>query len=421
MTEGYTIRDVTRDLGFLLTLTKLYVADEDNFWYDWAQKERFRYRIDANDELREIANYQDPLPKGNYHFFNPFADGFGPKSPAVLWYYKCIRAAFNLNVSQSIRYVMSSLLESKEAATNKTEYSLPSSVLRISSLQVDRKQTLYDVVDEKMLDEFEKISERTMAEGFHIPYSRPMMEAKVTNSALSDDKWDEKWGEGIRKKSLVAYKTILMGLLGITKPEDLSKFSEKYDPKTKSAAQFHTIMTVYLRLYSCFNDIIAEAWTENGEIAAHQEINLGELAAVIDRFPLAYAIAKHMAQPVLPKTAALDVKPVDTSKMSLSNGSQNARKFGGPQIVDEYGRTAAPQSLSLGLRNEKTSRFTPEIVEDRPFDPFAPAVAPAPSGFRSVGYGTTYPQQGSYFGGGGGLDVSPSAMFNTPGFRRSYF
>ena len=429
MVETYTIKNVTQDLGFLLSLTKIFEADEDHFWYDPGVKARFVHKLDANDTGKEIVLFQDPMPKGNYYFFNPFAEGFGKKSPAVQFYYKAIRIALNLNIRTALLYMAQAVLESKEAAEAKTEHTLSHVVVRMSSIPIDKRSTVYDVIDEKMLDEFEKLFDRTNDECIHVPYMTQQMTAKVMCDALTDDQWDEKFGKDIRKKSLAAFKAALSGVLGIADPQDLRQFTVKYDPDLKSSAKFHCIMSVYLKLYSRFNDVLADAFGVNGTPSEASEINLGELSSVIDRFPLAYAIAKHMVQPVLPNVGATDPGAADTSHLRLGMPG-TTRRFPGPEIIDDLGRkTRQGESLQIGRSADAPKRFTPHILSDVKVDPFAPAIRPVNSGGFNTGSSFGNTTSGGMFGNqsggfgtqGAGLNLDPPSNFSSPFARRNYF
>lgn len=428
MTDGYTVKDVTSDLGFLLSLTKMFEADSDGYFFDPVEGKRFAHRLDNNEDAKEIVLFQDPMPKGDYYAFNPFSEGYGRKSPATQFYYKTIRVAFNLNLRYATLYITRVILESKAASTAKEEYSLPSAVLRMSSVPVDRRVSFYDVVDDKLMEEFERLFDRMNDECVFVPYLKQQMTAKVMCDALTDPKWDEKFGKDIRKKSLAAFKVILMGVLGISKPEELASFSVKYDPDLKSSAQFHTIMSVYLKLYSRFNDVLADAFGTDGKPSPRDEINLGELAAVIERFPLAYAIAKHMVQPVLPKNSPTDVKAADTSRLRIGDGT-TSRRFPGPEVVGELGGQRRAGGLQLGRPADGQRRFAPHVINDAPIDQFAPAVRQTNmssgfgggSSFNSGGGGYFNGGASGFGGGGGGLNLNPSSNFMSPGTRNSYF
>lgn len=430
--DKYTISDVTKDLGFLLSLTKIFEPDAENFWFDPGTGKRFNYQLDNNEDGREIVIFQDPMPRGDYYFFNPFAEGFGRKSPATTLYYRAIRIALNLNISTVMAYVIRSILEAKVASESKDEYSLSHTVVRMSSVPIDRKSTVYDVVDEKMIDEFELLFKRTNDEIIQIPYLTQQMTAKIKCDCLTDSQWDEKFGKDIRKKTLNAFKAVLQGVLGIASPDELNGFTVKYDPELKSSAKLHTTLTVYLKLYHRFNDVIADAFSVEGKPSDRDEINLGELAATIERFPLAYSIAKHMVQASYPKVDATDTVSSDTRGLKIVNeGSRNfgsSRRFPGPEIIDDFGRkTRQPQSLQIGSGPVSTGKFKPHVIADIAVDPFAPAIRTS-STMSSQSNFSTRPGSGGYFspspsqssGFGGGLNLTPSSNFGNPSTRR-YF
>lgn len=419
MSTKYTIKDTTQDLAFLLTLTNLFAADDKGFWIDTGTEERFKYAFEGNGEGKEIVLFQDPMPKGDFYYFNPFAEGFGRKSPAVNLFYKTIRINLNVNIRKVMLHVLEELLVSKE---NK-DHQLDPAVLRMSTVPLDKKHTLFDVADEKMLDEFTKLLDRLEATETNGPvyvvYLTPQMTARVKCDALTDDKWEEKFGKDIRKKSIQAFRSLIMGVLGIKSPDELDGFTEKYDPSLKSSARLHTTMSVYLSLYSKFNDILPEG----------HEIDLGSLTEVIERFPLAYAIAKHMIQPTVPAKSATDITTSDTSKVAVNPLAQ--KRFLQPEVVDNFGRRI-DQTVTQPVftPSGQVNKFKPHIVDNGPADPFSPIpggiAQPTPSPFNQP-VQPMYGQTTSYFGGtsmapmGNGLTLNPPSNFGSPGTRRGYF
>jgi len=419
MTERYTIKNTTEDLGFLLKLTNLFAADDKGFWVDTGTEERFKYSLDGNSEGKEIVLFQDPMPKGDYHYFNPFAEGFGKKSPAVNLFYKTLRVTLNVNIRMAMLHVANELLSSKE----EKGYQLAPSVIKMSSVPIDKKTTLFDAIDEKMIEEFTKLLDRLEATDTNGPvyvvYLPHQMTARVKCDALTDDKWEDKFGKDIRKKGIAGFRALLMGVLGLRGAEDLEEFTEKYDPALKSSAKLHTILTVYLKLYARFNDVLSES----------DEIDLGGLTEVIDRLPLAYAIAKHMVQPVVSAKSPTDVTTSDTSKMTHS--PTGTKRFMQPEVVDNFGNRVNPSNPApVYTPSGNVSRFKPQVVDTGLRDPFSPlpsgsGMGPAPSVFNqpiSSGY---LGGNGSYFGDGsygvGGLNLNPPNNFASPGTRRGYF
>lgn len=419
MTEKYTISNVSEDLSFLLSLTKLFEADDEGFWVDSGHKERFVHKLDANDDGKLIVNFQDPMPKGDYYYFNPFAEGFGRKSPATTLFYKTVRVAFNVNLRMATMFVAQEIVDSKADTTKALDHA----VIRMGSVPVDKKSTVYDIIDEKMIDEFDKLFNRMEGSDqngcIYVPYLHQQMTAKVKCGVFDDPTWDEKFGKDIRKKTIATFTALLLGVLGIKEAEELNQFSVKYDPDLKSSARLHTTLTVYLKLYSKFNEVLPELDT----------IDLGLLQDTIERMPLAYAIAKHMIQPVMPKNSPTDTSTVDTSRLSLG-GVNGGSRFAGPEVIDSLGRkTRQNQPLTFGGAGEQRSRFQRHVISEIPADPFAPLTSTNPpinSGFGSPSMSFGGNQGGGYFGGQssynpGSFNTSPPSNFNTPQTRRNYF
>jgi hypothetical protein len=425
MSTTYTIRDVTNDLTSIMTLTNTFTVDRDGYWeFDG---NRFEYNVDKDEAGREIVLFQDPLPKGNHYIFNPFSEGYGKSSPATQLYYRTIRVALNVNLRAAALFLVRSILEVKEAAKDNKEYAISHALIKMSSTSVDPKTTVYDAVDDKTEGEFKKIFDITEDNLITVPYLNQQMSSKARIEALIDPQWDDKIGKAVRKKSIAVFKAAIMGILGIETPADLEQFTVKYDPDLKSAARFHTTLSTYLKIYSRFNEILPPA----------QQIDLGSLASTIERLPFAYAIAKHMVQPVPPRTAPTDPSSADTSRLRIAGvgGTDGARKsrFGGPRIVDQGfgGSRGIGMTPSLQLGNSG-SRFKPNIISDAPLDPFAPVVGgQATAGFGGFqGGGSSFSGGGTSFGGGfnpgggfggGGLNLSPPNNFGDPGLNRTGF
>lgn len=364
MTNSYTIDDVTKDLTFVLSLTGALDANEKGYVVAKGEEEPFVYRFEHNDPGKNIVLFQDPLPQGDYYLFNPFGEGFGKETPATKLFYKLLRESLNVNLGTILLYILQSNLEAKQATKEKQDYSISSAVLKMSSVLVDKKNTIYDVVDETLLEEAKTLLKRCDHDLVNVIYLSRQMTAQAKCPVLTDPLWDEKFTKDVRKKGINAFKATLMGILGIESVEDLNNFKVKYDPELKSSAQFHTVLSLYLKLYMQFNDILAEAFGTDNEPAYSFEINLGELTNVIERLPLAYAIAKHTVQPVLPAHAApTSFETADTSGLNLQSGHKT-RPFG-PKIVDSFGSVATPTApvLNLGV-TQPQSRFGPRIIND---------------------------------------------------------
>lgn len=364
MARNYTIDDVTKDLSFVLSLTGALDANDKGVVVPKGQEEPFVYRLENNDPGKNIILFQDPLPQGDYYLFNPFGEGFGKETPASKLFYKLLRESLNVNIATVLLYILQSNLEAKQAAKEKKEYSISSTVLKMSSVLVDKKNTIYDVVDETLLEEAKTLLKRCDHDLINVVYLSRQMTAQAKCPVLTDPLWDEKFTKDIRKKSINAFKAALMGILGIETVEDLNTFKVKYDPELKSSAQFHTTLALYLKLYAQFNEILGEAFGTDGESAQSFEINLGELTNVIERLPLAYAIAKHTVQPVLPARAGpTSFETADTSRFTPQE-TQKPRPFG-PKVLDSFGSVSTPVSPVLSLTPQpQASRFGPKIIND---------------------------------------------------------
>lgn len=414
--SSYKIADVTNDLKFLMTLTDIFGVDDKGFWIDILKDERFKYNVDANDTPKEIIVFQDPLPKGEYYYFNPLAEGLGDKSPATKLYERTVRANFNANLRIAIVSLLASLVSSKEKDGN----DLTHVELRMASVPIDKKTTLIDYADEKLIDEVKKIFDRTHENFFSVVYIQAQQTARAHCDVFLDPQWSEKYGADIRKKSILAFKSVILGVLGLEDEKDFSQFSVKYNPDSKSAAKLDTTLRVYHKLYSRFNEILPE----------QRAIDLGTLNEVIDRLPMAYSIAKHMVQPSLPKSKPLDLSPSDTSHLAGPTTSSGKRM---PSPVIGSDRFAQPQSSSrfqpiLPSTAGAGGKFKPQYLNNAPIDPTAPLVNMGSPNFGFGGQGGFNHNNRTYFGGGssftqpfGQPNIQPGNMFGRPEMTRKYF
>ncbi len=423
MADTYTISDISEDLKSLLQLTKLFDADDQGYWIDTGRKERYIHKLEDSDSGKPILVFQDPLPDGDYYLFNPYSEGLGKQSPASALFFRACRTSLNYSIERIVKYIVNQVLHHKQRIETDPEHQLGHVIIRMSSVPIDKKSTLIDVIDEQMITEFDQIFNIFKEDFVFIPYMTAQMTAMVKIDILSDPKFEEKIPKDIRKKSFAAFKAVLMGVLGIKKPEDIHEFSSKYDPKTKSSARMHTTLSVYLNLYSRFNDAIADAYSDDGIPCESEVMDLGRIQEVIERIPLAYAIAKHMVQPVVPRTYATSTTTVDTRGFS-SPGGGNGQAIAPSPFEPEVVRP----SISIGSMPNipLSSPFQPEVV--RPAFSLPPGGGSLPVN-QNQGWG-----QPSYGGGwgqsmrspgvsipinySGGVNLSPPTNFNDPVIRR---
>jgi hypothetical protein len=429
----YTPKDITKDLSFLMSLTKIFSTDDKGYWFDTMKQERFVYAPDPNTDGKPIVLFQDPIPHGDHYLFNPFAEGFGPKSPAVQLYYRSIEAALNLNLSTILLYMVRTVSAYVEAG-GEGSATLSHSVQRMASGTLDGKTTLGELVDGKTEKEFDTILSRMNNEIVLVSYMRQMTTAKLLCQPLTSSGWAEKVGKGVRKKTLDAFKTALVGILGLPTATSLPDFDVKYNPNPKSAAEFSTKLSVYYQVYNRINDVLPEAYSSaDGELSMESAVDLGEFGEVIERLPQAYAIAKHMVQPV--KVAPTSLQTADTSHLSGAVDAAGNRRFTQtPQPVGGFGRQPFPQPAPQALSPTGARRFITPGTPNPADDPLSPAIRRNPGGFGMMGQpmggfgGPSFAPGG--FGGGfgtgfggfqsGGFGAVPPSNFGMPNTQRRF-
>ena len=443
MTVKYTIADVTKDLRIITRLIWLMDTDAEGFWTNRLDGTRVKHVLEEGEVGKEVILFQDPLPRGDYYYFNPFVEGLGKPGPAVKMFYAGERVTANSYLARIIRYIAAMTAEHKTALANKEEHKLSNSFVRIVSTMADKKNNVFDLLDAESIKEFDTILKRIDEEIVAFPYLRPTQTSKLTCSVLTDKGWDEKYGGGIRKKSLTAFKGVVMGILGISSPEELEKFSSKYTIDMKSAPNLQSNLTVLSLFYSAFADIIVEACQDNKTSAELLEIDLESLNGVIERLPFAYAIAKHMIQPALPKQSATDTSTINTTGVAPWNttqaiGPDGQRRFA-PATPDNrfagapaHAPTGVPGSRNFApIRPEPAFltayNQTQQMQQPGYGQPMNYGFTPQPSygqpqyGQPQYGQQPMYGQQPSY---GQPMDfgsVSAPSNFGAPGTTRRYF
>jgi hypothetical protein len=409
MTDGYTIKDVTEDLKYLVSLTNVFEVDNEGYLTVANTSERAKPKLDGADSGSEIVLVQGTMPKGEYLTFNPFSEGLGRVgNPANNYYYQAIRVATNATMMVIFFHVARTILTAKKAAAAGEEFTISPAVVKMAGVQMAKRQTLYDVIDDEMIKEFKTLCDRIDDTFFFVPYDTRDMTARVTCSVLTDAEWDAKYaGKDVRKRSVAAFKALIMGVFGITAPDQLSKFSVKYSElNVRSAPRFHTTMSVYLKLYEVFNEVAVDAYTTDGTPPDTFVVDLGALNDVIERFPAAYNIAKHMMQTnTAPSVKAADTASSDTRGMRFQPHGTGTMtpdgkpsRFKGPPVVGGFGVQPQPGFMMGQPQPQQNGRFRPHIVDNTPADPFSP------SGTPGIGHNSAPSMSGNAFG------VAPTMM-----------
>jgi len=393
-TKKYGIKDASNDLAFLMTLTGIFSVDDEGFWILNSSGERFKYDPDKGANGREIVNFQENMPKGDYYYFNPFAEGFGRKSDAVTLYYNNLKTTLNVRIGSVMVWAAEQIIASK----NNPDISIDPAALPISSVMIDRKTTIHDNLDDKSVEEIKKILTRSKYDLLSIQYLRETMTSKVKICPLTDETWDSKFTDGIRKKTVAAFKALLMGVLGISDASEAADFSVKYDPKIKTKGELYATLSSYLNICLRFADALSQIAKVDSE-----RVDLEELSQVIERLAPAYAVARHMIQPTIGSGDVSSLKAGDTTGVGF--GQTQVSRFA-PTPVD--GQPAI--GGSFGFSGPQRSKFEPEVV----------AAAPGAYGRPSYASPPAQPSFGSNFGGGfnngSGFGQNPSGGF---GFSNS--
>lgn len=412
----YKIADVTKDLTFLVSLTTLFAVDDKGFWIDLLTEERFKYSLEKDDAGKEIVLFQDPMPKGDYYYFNPLAEGLGDRSPANKFFERTVRVALNTKLRTAIIRLVTILLASK---TDGTE--LDHVELRMSGAVVDRKTSLLDYTDEKFLEEVTKIFDRVGENFLTVSYIQTQQTARVRCELFSDPQWTEKYGQDIRKKSIPAFRAAVMAVLGITDEKEMVDFDSKYNPENRSAVKLDTTMRSYYKLFSRFNHILPDA----------HMVDLGEFNEVIERLPMAYKIAKHMVQPSMPRNAPTDLSPADTSRIATGMATTVApggRRMPSPILNQGPMGMSGPSMGAQPMVGPSGRRMPSPFLNPEPIDPTSPTA------FANVG-SLAPMSQGGFSGGGmrlsgpgstftpnmSGPNLNPGPMFGRPELTRRYF
>jgi hypothetical protein len=389
---AYTIKDVTSDLRKVLTLTGEVDADSDGFMVHRDDRTQIKLvRSKKDDDSRAVVLFQDPLPKGDNFVFNPYSESMGSSSIPSNFFYKAARTNLSFTMMDTVIWLAKELLAHKKALEAKEEHRLSSAILRLTSVKLDGKRgQIIDAVDDEFINELKKITDAVGPELTHITYHNRQMRATAVVGCLSESTWDENYGRGIRKKSLQAFKALIMGLLGIKTPADLDTIEVRYDVDSGAAAKFTTIVTLYVKIYSGFAEVLAN-------VLIH-DLNLSDLMEVVDNMSNATRLAKHSSQPILPVASPKSTAPANTAHVTSPSGysapvvasyGANRSNYSAPAVPGTtVGRYSAPMAAASHYQAPQAHyapAYAPPVNYGAPMYPHNPAFAPAGYG-APMGY-----------------------------------
>ena len=126
--------------------------------------------------------------------------------------------------------------------------------LKVGAKNAENKKKLADLIDDKSFDNIKNflISSNQKRDFLYLRNSRTQSSCELVIDFITDPDYKKKTSlKTLREKDILALKTIVMGILGITKPEEMSKFSASTDEirvPTKMYTFFSVVYLVYLRL-----------------------------------------------------------------------------------------------------------------------------------------------------------------------------
>lgn len=235
--------EVTAFLKFLIETTMFATVDSDGYVVEAATNERIKTK---GHPAKDLIVYQEKINDRSAHIVNPLAEGQG-MPPGTAWFYLNLRVAAIVRTLLVVEVALKTAYEEKTAEKKKKG----EEAKHLHPVMVNLISDIINDVDEKMLDEFEKIRQDTAIHNDFvlIGYRSKSLETKIRIPILDDLDWIP--ANRLRKKSHAVICKIIYKLLGIENADGLSKFTQKGD--TEAPPQISSWLRCLYQYYTQIN------------------------------------------------------------------------------------------------------------------------------------------------------------------------
>ena len=177
----------------------------------------------ASDTGKTAVIIQDPLPEGEYYLINPYGEGGGVQSTPLNFFYRALLSGMVESLVASVTNVLHLMIK----ASKKEIETVPPEVLRVAMANKVGDEQIADVIDARMIKEFDKIEQLVIPRILLLyPPKQMRVSFHLENMSLESLKAD--LGKGVREKTIQTYLAILYGVLGVSDEAGLAKFTTVY-------------------------------------------------------------------------------------------------------------------------------------------------------------------------------------------------
>lgn len=295
------ISGATEFLEFLIRASVVFDVDEDHYVTNAVTGQRHTIGTNPPGELVVV---HEGVDKKNAYIVNAFAEAAG-NVPSSIWFYKLLRTSVNGKIIAIMEDAINIAVAQKDGAGSDN----------LAPAILDLVSVVANDVDKKTPDELKLLMKSKMESIIDVAsYDRHNLSCSVVSALLQnpDDIHIKKIG---RKKTVTALQNLLMKILNISEPSELSKFTceagEDGPPKLSS-----TLKTLYL-IVKEINKYLIHLDTE-------QVIDLTTFKNHLDNIGVYASAAKYIAPLAVPNNPNTQA-PVQNNQTPVQNQpGQNA-------------------------------------------------------------------------------------------------
>ena len=236
----------------------------------------------GNDAGKVGLIIQDPLPDGEYFLINPYGEGGGVTSTPLNFFYRILLAG----IVESLVVATTNVLILMIKASKKEIETVPPEVLRVVTSGKVGDDSIVDVIDARMLKEFEKI-DALVSQRILLLFPPRKMRVSLHFENMTAEGLKADLGKSVRERTIQTYLAILYGILGIADESELSKFTTVFDPAIGGPPKMWCFTNTLLKIYLAIGGLLDEVGL------FPKKLDLGKLTEIIERIPEVAKRARH--------------------------------------------------------------------------------------------------------------------------------
>lgn len=278
------LKKATDDVSRLIEMgSPIFSVDEHG--YVIKDGEPYLIQTDPKTPGKKGLVIRDPLPDGEYYLINPYGEGAGIHSTPLNFFYRVMLAGL---VQSWVCCTTNILIFLVKAGKNEADR-VPPEVLKVAARNRIGDDLLADIVDQRMVKEFEKI-DALVAQKIHLIYPPKKMRVSVHLDTMSLEDLKTGLGKGVREKTIKVYLAIFFGIVGVSDEQELDKFTTVYDPDTNAPPKMWCYLNTLLKVYLAMSGVLDEVGL------FPKKLDLAELTAIIERIPEVFKQSRHVIQ-----------------------------------------------------------------------------------------------------------------------------